>query len=128
MFTADSKDAKLSLAGKVDLTDGSIDARLLLSGASQNAGSRPDIFMALKGPAERADAQHRCIGADRMADIARHRQSSQAAARHRKRDTAAKAETAGATKRTGAGFTGARRYQAGSAAGRGTPASVGPQN
>ena len=48
--TAESKDAKLSLAGAVDLTDGSIDARLLLSGASQNAGARPDIFMALKGP------------------------------------------------------------------------------
>jgi large subunit ribosomal protein L24 len=48
--TAEGEDAKLSLAGALDLTDGSIDARLLLSGASQNAGARPDIFMALKGP------------------------------------------------------------------------------
>ena len=48
--TADSKDAALSLAGNLDLTDGSIDARLVLSGSRQAAGARPDIFMALKGP------------------------------------------------------------------------------
>jgi large subunit ribosomal protein L24 len=39
----------LSLAGNLDLTDGSIAARLVLSGSSQAAGARPDIFMALKG-------------------------------------------------------------------------------
>ena len=49
-ISADSKDAALSLAGNLDLTDGSIDARLVLSGSSQAAGARPDIFMALKGP------------------------------------------------------------------------------
>jgi large subunit ribosomal protein L24 len=49
-FSADSRDAQLSLAGNLDLTDGSIDARLVLSGSSEQAGSRPDIFMALKGP------------------------------------------------------------------------------
>ena len=49
-ISADSKDAALSLAGNLDLTDGSIDARLVLSGSSQVAGARPDIFMALKGP------------------------------------------------------------------------------
>jgi large subunit ribosomal protein L24 len=48
--SADSKDAALSVAGRLDLTDGSIDARLVLSGVGQAAGSRPDIFMALKGP------------------------------------------------------------------------------
>ena len=48
---ADSKGAALSLAGNLDLTDGSIDARLVLSGLGQAAGSRPDIFMALRGPA-----------------------------------------------------------------------------
>jgi hypothetical protein len=48
--TADGKDAGLSLAGNLDLTDGTIDARLVLSGSSQAAGSRPDIFMALRGP------------------------------------------------------------------------------
>ncbi len=48
--TVESKDADLSLAGNLDLTDGSIDARLVLSGSSQAAGARPDIFMALKGP------------------------------------------------------------------------------
>jgi large subunit ribosomal protein L24 len=46
---AESNDAALSLAGSLDLTDGSIDARLLLSGSSQAAGARPDIFMALRG-------------------------------------------------------------------------------
>jgi large subunit ribosomal protein L24 len=47
---ADGKDAALSIAGDLDLTDGSLDARLVLSGVNQAAGARPDIFMALKGP------------------------------------------------------------------------------
>ena len=49
-ITADSTDGSLSFSGNLDLTDGSIDARLVLSGSSQAAGSRPDIFMALRGP------------------------------------------------------------------------------
>jgi large subunit ribosomal protein L24 len=53
--TADCKDAALSFAGNLDLTDGSIDARLVLSGSNQAAGAKPDIlpaiFMALKGSA-----------------------------------------------------------------------------
>ncbi len=32
------------------LTDGSIDARLMLSGSTEAAGARPSIFVALKGP------------------------------------------------------------------------------
>ncbi len=48
--TVDGKDAALSLAGILDLTDGSLDARLVLSGSGQAGGARPDIFMALKGP------------------------------------------------------------------------------
>jgi uncharacterized protein involved in outer membrane biogenesis len=48
--SADGKDAALALAGTLDLTDGSIDARLILSGSHQAAGTRPDIYMALKGP------------------------------------------------------------------------------
>ena len=48
--TADVKDALLSLYGNLDLTDGSLDAHLVLSGLSQAAGTRPDIFLALKGP------------------------------------------------------------------------------
>lgn len=48
--TAEAKDAALSITGNLDLTDGSIDARLVLSGSSEAAGSRPDIYMALKGP------------------------------------------------------------------------------
>lgn len=46
----DSKDAALSVAGAFDLTDGLVDARLVLSGQSEVAGARPDIFIALKGP------------------------------------------------------------------------------
>jgi large subunit ribosomal protein L24 len=46
----DSKDAALSMAGNFDLTDGTIDARLVLSGAGQAAGSRPEIYFALQGP------------------------------------------------------------------------------
>jgi large subunit ribosomal protein L24 len=39
----------VSLSGNLDLIDGSIDARLVLSGAGDAAGARPDIFMALGG-------------------------------------------------------------------------------
>jgi large subunit ribosomal protein L24 len=46
---AESKDATVSLSGNLDLIDGSIDARLVLSGAADAAGVRPDIFMALGG-------------------------------------------------------------------------------
>jgi uncharacterized protein involved in outer membrane biogenesis len=46
----ESRNADLTLTGNVDLTDGSLDARLVLSGASEAAGARPDIYMALKGP------------------------------------------------------------------------------
>ena len=47
---AKSKDAALSVAGTLDLTDGSIDTRLVLTGQNEAAGTRPDIFVALKGP------------------------------------------------------------------------------
>lgn len=50
MTAGASGNATLSLSGTLDLTDGSIDARAVLSGAGQAAGSRPDIFLALKGP------------------------------------------------------------------------------
>lgn len=46
----DSQAADLSLTGNVDLTDGTLDARLVLSGSDKAAGARPDIFMALRGP------------------------------------------------------------------------------
>jgi large subunit ribosomal protein L24 len=48
--SAESKDAALSIAGTLDLTDGSMDARLALSGLEEAAGARPSIFVALKGP------------------------------------------------------------------------------
>jgi uncharacterized protein involved in outer membrane biogenesis len=46
----ESKDAALSVAGTCDLTDGSINARLTLSGPSETAGAKPEIFVTLKGP------------------------------------------------------------------------------
>ena len=46
----ESKDAALSVAGTLDLTDGSIDSRLVLSGSTQATGAPPKIFVALKGP------------------------------------------------------------------------------
>jgi uncharacterized protein involved in outer membrane biogenesis len=49
--TIESKDADLSLSGNADLTDGSLGARLVLSGTGRAAGARPDIFMALQGSA-----------------------------------------------------------------------------
>ncbi len=48
--TADAKDAALSLAGTLDLTNGTIDGRLILAGVREAAGARPDIYLALKGP------------------------------------------------------------------------------
>ncbi|MCK9919664.1 AsmA family protein [Microbacteriaceae bacterium K1510] len=45
----ESKDATLALSGNLDLIDGSLDARLVLSGMNEVAGARPDIFMALGG-------------------------------------------------------------------------------
>ena len=47
---ATSSDADLSMSGALDLTDGLIDAHLVLSGSGEAAGTRPDIYMALKGP------------------------------------------------------------------------------
>jgi large subunit ribosomal protein L24 len=49
-FSAAGSDAKLSILGTLDLTDGALDARLVLAGAQKGSEGRPDIFMALKGP------------------------------------------------------------------------------
>lgn len=49
--TIDSKDADLTLSGSADLTDGSLGARMVLSGTNKAAGARPDIFMSLQGSA-----------------------------------------------------------------------------
>jgi large subunit ribosomal protein L24 len=46
----ESKDAALSVTGTLDLTDGSINSRLALSGPGEAAGARPDIFVTLQGP------------------------------------------------------------------------------
>ena len=50
-ITAHGNDADVTVAGTLDLTDGSVDARLVLTGTAETeAGARPDIFMVLKGP------------------------------------------------------------------------------
>ena len=48
--TVDSADAALSAASTLDLTDGTMDARLTLTGQGTAAGARPEIFVSLKGP------------------------------------------------------------------------------
>ncbi len=49
--SAHGDDADLSVTGTLDLTDGTIDARLVLSGAAKaGTGTRPDIFLAVRGP------------------------------------------------------------------------------
>jgi uncharacterized protein involved in outer membrane biogenesis len=49
-FHLQENDAALALGGSLDLTDGALDARLVLSGPAQPGGTRPDIFLALSGP------------------------------------------------------------------------------
>jgi large subunit ribosomal protein L24 len=49
-FDAAGGAAQLSAAGDFDLASGAVDGRLLLSGPPQPGSSRPDIFIALKGP------------------------------------------------------------------------------
>ena len=50
-FSAECTAADLSLKSTLDLTDGTVDARLVLAGSKAGSDGRPDIFMALKGPA-----------------------------------------------------------------------------
>jgi large subunit ribosomal protein L24 len=42
----------LVMSGMVDLTNGTLNARLVLTGAETAAGARPDIFLALNGPVD----------------------------------------------------------------------------
>jgi len=46
----EARDAALAMNGRFDLTSGSLDGRLVLSGSAAAAGNRPDIYMSLKGP------------------------------------------------------------------------------
>jgi hypothetical protein len=48
--SVDSKDAPLSAVSTLDLTDGSLAARVDLSGLHEAAGARPKIFVSLNGP------------------------------------------------------------------------------
>ncbi|MGN6461939.1 MAG: AsmA family protein, partial [Pseudolabrys sp.] len=49
-LTADADGAALAVSGNLDLTQGLIDARLVLTGKADLAGSKPDVFMGLRGP------------------------------------------------------------------------------
>jgi large subunit ribosomal protein L24 len=49
-ISTESKGAGLSVTGMLDLTNGSLDTKLTLSGANDPGGSRPKIFVSLKGP------------------------------------------------------------------------------
>jgi large subunit ribosomal protein L24 len=42
--------ASLSLSGNLDLTQGALEARLVLSGAEAGTGGKPDVFVSLRGP------------------------------------------------------------------------------
>jgi len=47
---ATSEDGQLDASGTLDLTEGMLDSRFILSGSGTAAGVRPDIYMALSGP------------------------------------------------------------------------------
>jgi large subunit ribosomal protein L24 len=47
---ATSEDAQVDASGTLDLTDGMLESRLVLSGEGTAGGMRPDIYMALSGP------------------------------------------------------------------------------
>jgi large subunit ribosomal protein L24 len=47
---ASGEGADLAMSGVFDLTNGTLSARLVLTGTDTVAGARPDIFVALNGP------------------------------------------------------------------------------
>jgi large subunit ribosomal protein L24 len=47
---ASGEGADLTMSGAFDLTNGTLNARLVLTGTDTAAGARPDIFLALNGP------------------------------------------------------------------------------
>jgi uncharacterized protein involved in outer membrane biogenesis len=47
---ASGQGADMTVSGNLDLTDGGVDARVILEGSSEAAGARPDIYMSLRGP------------------------------------------------------------------------------
>ena len=91
--TADSSGAQLSVAGTLDLTDGSSTAGWCCRARASRAGARPDIYLAFKGPLA---APQRTIdvsaltgwltlAGDRKRDEENTRHRAAAAAAHRRR-------------------------------------------
>ncbi len=68
---AKGEGADVTIGGALDLTNGTIDSRIVLTGAEQVSGARPDIFLSLRGPLVVGGAQHRRLGADELAHLAR---------------------------------------------------------
>jgi large subunit ribosomal protein L24 len=61
-FAANGGDARLAIGGNLDLTNGSLKGRLVLSGRKGELGARPDIFLVLDGPVT-APARHLDVSA-----------------------------------------------------------------
>jgi uncharacterized protein involved in outer membrane biogenesis len=61
-FTTNSMDPKLAIGGQLDLTNGLIHSRLVLSGRKGAAGAAPDIALVLSGPVTAPD-RHIDVGA-----------------------------------------------------------------
>ena len=100
---ATGKDAALSLSGNLDLTDGSIDARVRAVGNGRSRRHAARYFHGAEGAGGGAGQQYRRIGADRMAHFARGREPGQETARDRtatRGRTAARNRTAAAGSRT----------------------------
>ena len=79
----------MTASGNLDLTDGLVDARLVLSGATDSAGNRPDIYMALKGPIAAPVRSVDLTALSGWLTLARGGQSGETAARHRAGNAAA---------------------------------------
>jgi large subunit ribosomal protein L24 len=52
---AKGEGADVTIGGALDLTNGTIDSRIVLTGAEQVSGARPDIFLSLRGPLASAE-------------------------------------------------------------------------
>ena len=116
-------DAALALGGNLDLTDGTLDARLVLSGPAPSGGTRPDIFVALSGPVA---APTRTVDASALIGWLTLRAIENQSKRLKAMESAAQAapapiRAAGGAKERSAGIAGASEYQ--TAAGSAPPAA-----
>ena len=52
---AKGEGADVTIGGTLDLTNGTIDSRIVLTGVDQVSGARPDVFLSLRGPLTSAE-------------------------------------------------------------------------